>query len=102
MGIPPFGGFFSKYMVFMGSIQSGHPLITAAFLFGAFLTIIYLFRTFNLIFLGETKIVAQEKSASMLFSVLLLALLSLGAGLLISYPANFATIAAQQMMGVIK
>jgi proton-translocating NADH-quinone oxidoreductase chain N len=102
MGIPPFGGFFSKLMVFIGSVRGQNPAITAAFLFGAFLTIIYLLRVFNLVFLGDTRINAKEGSATMVFSVVTLAILSLAAGLFISYPSHFAQVAVQQMLGAIK
>ncbi|MCX5681373.1 MAG: proton-conducting transporter membrane subunit, partial [Candidatus Omnitrophica bacterium] len=101
MGIPPFGGFFSKYLVFAGGVQSGHLWITAIFLFGAFLTILYLFRAFHLIFLGEPQLNAvKEGSPVMLLSVALLAGLSLVAGILISYPAQFVQAIVSQILGV--
>lgn len=102
MGIPPFGGFWSKLLVFMGAIQAKQFAISAFFLFGAFLTIIYLFRVFSRVFLGELKINAKEGTSGMVFSVMLLALLSLLGGIFIVYPAKFASIAAAQMLGVIK
>ncbi|MDD5383119.1 MAG: proton-conducting transporter membrane subunit, partial [Candidatus Margulisbacteria bacterium] len=102
MGIPPFGGFFGKYLVFMGAVQSKQWLITGLFLFGAFLTIIYLFRLFNLIFLGEQKVRAGEGSKLMVGCVLALAALSLLGGIFINYPANFAEVAAKQMLGMLK
>ncbi len=102
MGIPPFGGFFSKYMVFSGALATGKVWITLIFLVGAILTIIYLFRVFNLVFLGEARIKAREASPIMLFSVALLATLSLVGGILIFYPYSFAQIATWQMLGVIK
>lgn len=102
MGIPPFGGFFSKYLVFAGSIQNGNLYITAVFLFTAFLTIIYLFRVFRLVFLGNAKVTAAEGSPVMVYSVLALGILSLAAGLLINYPSSFAQLAVQQMLGMVK
>jgi NADH:ubiquinone oxidoreductase subunit 5 (subunit L)/multisubunit Na+/H+ antiporter MnhA subunit len=102
MGIPPFGGFFSKYLVFSGALATGKIWINLIFLIGAFLTIVYLFRVFNLVFLGEARIRAKESSPIMLFSVVLLAGLSLALGLFIFYPYSFAQIATQQMLGVIK
>jgi len=102
MGIPPFGGFFSKYMVFSAGIQSGHLWITAVFLFGAFLTLLYLFRVFHLVFLGEAQIRGvKEGSATMIFSVAMLAGLSLLAGLFISYPAHFVQVVVSQMTGIV-
>jgi NADH:ubiquinone oxidoreductase subunit 5 (subunit L)/multisubunit Na+/H+ antiporter MnhA subunit len=102
MGIPPFGGFFSKYMVFSGSVGNGQYLISAAFLAGAFLTIIYLFRVFNLVFLGEARIPAKEGSPLMVGSVVFLAVLSLLAGIFIAYPSAFAQFSAGQMLGMLK
>lgn len=99
MGIPPFGGFFSKYMVFAGTFSSGHFYIGMMFLFGAFLTILYLFRTFNMVFLGEPKTtLAKEGSFVMVFSVALLAFLSLIGGILIRYPNEIVINVVKQMV----
>jgi NADH:ubiquinone oxidoreductase subunit 5 (subunit L)/multisubunit Na+/H+ antiporter MnhA subunit len=103
MGIPPFGGFFSKYMVFSGAINSGQIFISFVFFIGAVLTILYLFRAFNLIFLGEAHgQPAREGSIIMVTSVAILAILSLAGGLFISYPFSFAQTTAQQMLGILK
>jgi proton-translocating NADH-quinone oxidoreductase chain N len=101
MGVPPFGGFFSKYLVFSGSANSGSVLITSIFLFGAFLTLIYLFRIFNMIFLGDAqKPPVREGSKVMVISVAILAILSIAGGILIRYPSDFVQIAVKQMMGI--
>lgn len=101
MGIPPFGGFFSKYLVFAGGIQSGHWWITTVFLFGAFVTILYLFRAFNLVFLGEPKIKnVKEGSVTMLISVALLAGFSLLAGIWISSSSAIVQKIVAQATGV--
>jgi proton-translocating NADH-quinone oxidoreductase chain N len=101
MGIPPFGGFFSKYLVFAGATNSGNVWIIGMFLFGAFLTLIYLFRIFNLIFLGEAqKPPVKEGSAVMLVSVAILAALSIAGGIFIKYPSDFVQMAVKQMMGI--
>jgi NADH:ubiquinone oxidoreductase subunit 5 (subunit L)/multisubunit Na+/H+ antiporter MnhA subunit len=101
MGIPPFGGFFSKFMVMASAANSGQEWLTAAFLFGAMLTIIYLFRIFNKIFLGSLKgSPAKEGSPVMVFSVAALAILSLLAGICINYPALFSQSAVKQMLGI--
>ncbi|HTZ11304.1 MAG TPA: proton-conducting transporter membrane subunit, partial [Candidatus Margulisiibacteriota bacterium] len=89
MGIPPFGGFFAKYLVFSGAISGGRLSVAALFLIGAFMTIAYLFRVFFLVFLGEQKKEAREGSWGMVFSVLLLAVLSLASGILVSWPLTF-------------
>lgn len=87
MGIPPFGGFFSKYLVIGAAVSAGHPLIAAAFVVGAVLTILYLLRTFMLVFLGDAHgQLAPERSRLMVACVVSLAALSLAAGVLIRWP----------------
>lgn len=101
MGVPPFGGFFSKYMVISGAIQGGSPWIALVFLIGAFMTILYLFRVFNRVFLGEqTMPLVTEKSPVMVACVAILAGLSLIGGLLINLPAGFAALTALAMLGM--
>jgi len=101
MAIPPFGGFFSKYMIISGTFQAGHRIIATVFLFGAFLTVLYLFRAFNLVFMGEKKspsTVAGEGSRLMLACVAAFALLSLLGGIFIRFPSALALITAQKML----
>ena len=100
MGIPPFGGFFSKYMVISGTVNSGQTLLMVTFLAGAVLTILYLFRLFNKVFLGSPKFAdTPEGSRVMVFSVALLAAMSLAAGIYIYYPSSFVQVAVKQMLG---
>lgn len=99
MGIPPFGGFFGKYMVITGAVNNGQLAIALVFVLGAFLTIVYLMRLFTLVFLGDLKIDAKEKSPAMVASVVALAALSLAAGVFIAYPSGLARIAVTQMLG---
>jgi NADH:ubiquinone oxidoreductase subunit 5 (subunit L)/multisubunit Na+/H+ antiporter MnhA subunit len=103
MGIPPLGGFFAKFMVMTGSVYNQPLYITLLFLCAAFLTILYLFRAFNLIFLGENKIgPIKESTALMVGCVVLLAAISFIGGIFIKYPAEAAQIVAQQMLGMVK
>jgi NADH:ubiquinone oxidoreductase subunit 5 (subunit L)/multisubunit Na+/H+ antiporter MnhA subunit len=100
MGVPPFGGFFSKTMVMVGAAESGHPWITAVFVLGAFLTIIYLFRAFNMVFLGKPGTAThKEGSRTMVYSVATLALLSIVGGVAINWPGSLAEVAVTQMLG---
>jgi len=102
MGIPPFGGFFSKYMVFSGAVEGGRLWIGFVFLAGAVLTMVYLFRVFNLVFLGDARMPeVREASPVMIASVVILAVLSLGAGLFVGVPAALATTAARQIVGMV-
>jgi proton-translocating NADH-quinone oxidoreductase chain N len=102
MGIPPFGGFFSKYMVLAGAVNGGQLWITLVFLAGAFLTIIYLFRAFNLVFLGEAKIAAVEGSRGMVVSVALLAALGILGGIFINFPSAFVQSIVGQLPGLMR
>lgn len=97
IGIPPFGGFFSKFLVIMGTVQAGQTWLAAVALFTAVLTMYYLFKVFSMVFLGEAKHPAPEKTKSMVFVVAALAVLSLAAGLLVAGPMKLANIATAQM-----
>jgi NADH:ubiquinone oxidoreductase subunit 5 (chain L)/Multisubunit Na+/H+ antiporter, MnhA subunit len=94
MGVPPFGGFFSKYLVIAGTAQAGQLAIAAVFVLGACMTILYLLRLFYKLFMGEQKIevegeLSREGGRGMVGSVLFLASLSLASGLLVAYPSAF-------------
>lgn len=99
MGIPPFGGFFAKYLVFSGAVTSGRLGVTAIFLIGAVMTIVYLLRVFFLVFLGESKLQAKEGSKGMVSSVVLLAALSLICGIGIKFLLMFLHSFAVQALG---
>lgn len=101
MGIPPFAGFFSKYMVIAGAVESGNLLIAGTFMVSAFLTVLYLIRVFAKVFLGEPKHShVKEGTQGMLWAVAILAGLSLLGGFLIGYPNEFIQIAVRQMVGI--
>ena len=101
MSIPPFGGFFSKYMVISGALETGHLIIAAVFLFGALLTILYLFRAFNMVFLGEIKNpTAKEGSFLMLLCVAIFAILSLAGGIFIKYPNEVIQTITQRLFSL--
>jgi len=103
MGIPPFGGFIAKFMVISSAIGGGQIALGAVFMAGAVLTILYLFRLFSKVFLGEAKgggAPAVERSPLMVACVAILAALSLAGGLLAFWPTQLATVAALQIPGV--
>ena len=76
-------------------------VLGAVFLAGALLTILYLFRLFSKVFLGEAHgTLAPEKSRLMVTCVVLLAALSLVGGLAVSWPSELARVAISQMLGV--
>ena len=101
MGVPPMGGFFSKFMVLASAADTGHVWLAVTYIFIAVLTILYLFRIFNKIFLGSLQGTPdKEGSPVMVFSVAMLAVFSLVAGLCITYPSIFAQGAIKQMLGI--
>jgi len=102
IGIPPFGGFFSKFLVIMGTVKAGQVGIAAVALFTALLTMFYLLKVFSLVFLGEAKNPAPEKTASMVSVVGLLAFLSLLAGIFVAFPAKVVQAATTHIMWWLK
>ena len=106
MGLPPFGGFFSKYMVISGSVNAAFPWVAAVFILGTLMTVLYMARAFYAVFLGPAKadktektekVEAREGSKMMVASVAGLAVLSLIGGLLIFYPSAFVQDIVVQM-----
>jgi len=104
MGIPPFGGFFSKFMVFRGAASFGHPGIVVLFLIGAVLTLVYLLRVFYAVFLGPQRPVAvtagaraHEAPVQMVSSVALLGTLSLLLGIFVYYPSHYLEVLCSQI-----
>jgi NADH:ubiquinone oxidoreductase subunit 5 (subunit L)/multisubunit Na+/H+ antiporter MnhA subunit len=104
MGVPPFGGFFSKYMVFSGAMGAGQYWTSFAFLAGAFLTILYLLRAFKLVFLGESVLGLKPKEGSLIMvaSVAILTIFSLLGGIFINYPSNFVQGIVANLSGIIR
>jgi NADH:ubiquinone oxidoreductase subunit 5 (subunit L)/multisubunit Na+/H+ antiporter MnhA subunit len=98
IGIPPFGGFFSKFMVIAGAVQAGRIWVAALALFAAVLTMFYLFKVFSLVFLGEQKSDHKEGTSSMVFVVVLLAVLSLLAGLFVAFPMKLVNVATAEIL----
>ena len=92
VGIPPFAGFFSKDSIIASTLTKGGfgYCLFAACLVGAFLTGVYTFRMFFIVFGGQQSAFAQEHlhtekheaPFSMIWTVGVLAVLSATAGLL--------------------
>ena len=104
MGIPPFGGFFSKYMVVNGAVEAGQPWLAIVFLLGAVMTVLYLLRAFVRVFLGnmpQEYSQAREGGGTMVWSVVFLAALSLLSGILIYYPAEWVMGIVEQIGGMV-
>jgi NADH:ubiquinone oxidoreductase subunit 5 (subunit L)/multisubunit Na+/H+ antiporter MnhA subunit len=93
MGIPPFGGFFAKYLVIDGIVSAGHIALGIVFIVGAVMTVMYLARLFIKVFLGsETFTDVKESTPLMVASVLILAAASLLLGFFIGAPSGLAAL----------
>jgi formate hydrogenlyase subunit 3/multisubunit Na+/H+ antiporter MnhD subunit len=98
MGFPPFGGFYAKLMVILATVKEGHFWIAGLAIFTAILTMLYLFRLFNGIFLGQRKISFSSKGRrSMVACVLFLGIVSLAIGLFIGQLLGLPHIAVAQI-----
>ncbi len=92
MGIPPFGGFFAKYLVINGIVSAGNIALGIVFIIGAIMTILYLARLFIKVFMGQSVSEVKEGSPLMVASVVLLAVLSVALGFFINMPSGFASL----------
>ena len=53
VGLPPFAGFFSKWYLALGAIQSGHYLYVAVLILSSLLGAIYFFRIIEKLFMED-------------------------------------------------
>lgn len=98
MGIPPFGGFFAKYLVISGIIETGNIALGIVFIIGAVMTVMYLTRLFVMVFLGQPAFPdVKEGTPLMVTSVLILAVISLMMGIFINIPSSLAALIGRGM-----
>lgn len=83
IGIPPAGGFFSKWYLLQGALEAGQPVLVAAVLAGSLLAVVYMYRLTEAIWLGRERAAGAgaEAPPSVLASLVALALLTLAVGL---------------------
>ena len=92
-GLPPFAGFFSKDEILATAFHE-RLLLWPLLLFGAFLTAFYSFRLFFLAFMGSPRASREvvhhvhESPPSMTWPLLILAILTAGAGMAVGIPAE--------------
>ena len=60
IGLPPFAGFFSKWYLALGAIQSSQYLYVAALIISSLLSAIYFFRIFERLFMGEKTVTEPD------------------------------------------
>ena len=80
MGFPMLSGFFSKDMVLAALKDGGQIVPLVLCLGGVLITATYMTRSFLMVFFGEAKHDAHESGASMMLPMLVLGILSIGAG----------------------
>lgn len=98
ISIPPFGGFFAKYMMLSGIVQSGQLWLAACLVLCSVLTVFYLLRLYVKLFFGDiTHPDLQEGSWEMVSAVVVLGLLVLLFGIAINVPANIVTVAIESL-----
>jgi len=82
-GIPPMGGFVSKWLIFQGLADKGMIFLAAAAFFGSIGSFMYVFRPLSAVFLGQTftrDLKKKEVGFFMMFPMLILTGLSLLTG----------------------
>ncbi len=85
-------------MVIGGAAAAGNIWITAVFVFGAVLTILYLLRAFTSVFLGPVKTAdAREGSPLMVGSVVALTVLAVLSGIFVNIPSQFVNLIVSQL-----
>jgi len=96
-GIPPLAGFFSKFFVISGLLQGGHPWIALLAILTAIFTLLYMLKSFHMVFLGEPRGTSHpEGSPVMVAVVAVLAILTIAVGIGVHYPWALAQMADLQ------
>jgi NADH:ubiquinone oxidoreductase subunit 2 (subunit N) len=55
VGLPPTAGFFGKFMIILGVVQSGGVVWAILAVVGALISLLYALRLFNGLFLGQER-----------------------------------------------
>ena len=105
VGVPPMGGFFSKFLLIAATTASGNYIVAFVFVLAATLTILYMLRVYYKVFLDTPKNPGLEVHKSsfwspMNLSVTILAFVTLIFGLGFGWLTNIAALAAEQMFKV--
>lgn len=74
-GVPLLSGFFSKEAIFASVWNAGHEVLFVVALIAAFMTALYMFRLFFVVFLGETSEKTEHAKDPSLFMLIPMAVL---------------------------
>jgi NADH:ubiquinone oxidoreductase subunit 5 (subunit L)/multisubunit Na+/H+ antiporter MnhA subunit len=101
IGFPPSAGFVGKMMIIMGALQGGKVIFAALAVLGALLSLGYMLRLFNAVFLGQKARWKEirEGTPGMVLTVVAFAVLSLLAGLAVTPLLDVVQVLVSQMTG---
>lgn len=100
IGFPPSAGFVGKLMIIFGALESGKTVFAVIAVFGALLSIAYMLRLFNAVFLGaKTSHDIKEGTTGMVATVVVFAALSILIGLAAAPLLDIVRVLVQQMFG---
>jgi len=101
-GIPPMMGFFSKYFVINGLVEGGHWVIATLAILTAVVTLLYMLKSFHVVFLGQSRGEShREGSPVMVGVVAVLAVLTIVTGFLLQMPFNLVKVADEQRLAAV-
>lgn len=83
VGVPPAGGFFSKWYLLQGAIEAGQPALVVAILVGSLLALVYMYRLTEAVWFGESSRGGPSAEApwAVLIGLVALAVAIIAAGL---------------------
>ncbi|MEN3013707.1 MAG: NADH-quinone oxidoreductase subunit L [Endomicrobiia bacterium] len=81
IGFPIFSGFWGKFFILKGALETQRIFVAFVAVAGSILTLLYLMRLYNSVFLGKKKFEIKEKTLSMVLVIVLLTLFSVVVGL---------------------
>ncbi len=101
-GIPPMAGFFSKYFVINGLVEGGHFAIATLAILTAIVTLLYMLKSFHVVFLGESRGEAHHEGSPVMVGVVaVLAMLTIVSGLLLQLPYSLVKVADGQRLATL-
>jgi len=100
IGFPPSAGFIGKLMIIFGALEGGKTPFAALAVFGALLSIAYMLRLFNGVFLGkELSHNVKEGRPGMVATVVVFAVLSILLGIAAAPLLDVVRVLLQQLFG---
>lgn len=101
VGVPPLAGFMSKWVLATAAFQAGMPYLVIILLLSSLLNAVYYFRVIAISYFGDPKIEVNkidEAPKTMLFPVLVLALLVFILGILVKYPYHGVALPSARLL----